>query len=233
MRLLILLVCAVVRCSAAPAVPPLLAEAARQWEQERHRWAFTQRVREWDGRKLVTERVERYDPTRGNARRWQLLEVRGRPPTAAEARALERKKNRPPRHAPKPITSWVDLANARPVEETAERIDYQLPVRSGADWLFPDGRVEVIVTLNKRTRAIERARVGIDGPFKVALGLARVIDLDLDLTLPPEDGDDPNDQPAGTAQAVVNRLGRRLEYSWSDFTRAPADPAAPPPSAGQ
>lgn len=209
--------------------PPILAEAVDRWEQERHRWAFTQHVREWDGDRLVNERVERYDPTRGTAQRWQLLEVNGRKATPAERRALERRKNRPPRHSPKPIAERVDLARARLLTEDDTHLSYEVPLRSGHDWLMPTGRIELVVTLSKEHRAVERARVEIDGPFTVALGLARVLELELDLTLPPESADGDPGEPEGTAQAVVNRFGRRIEYTWSDFTRGPPGLGESPP----
>ncbi|HYC69794.1 MAG TPA: hypothetical protein VEB66_01220 [Opitutaceae bacterium] len=209
--------------------PSVLADAVARWEEERHRWAFTQRVREWDGDRLVAERLERYDPNRGMDQRWRLLEVDGRDATDAERRALERRKNRPPRHSPKPIASHVDLERARALSEDDTQIVYQVPLRGGNDWIVPTGRIELFVTINKEHRAIERARVEIDGPFRVALGLARVMELELDLTLPPDEKEGEAAEPEGTAQAVVNRFGRRIEYTWSDFTRGSTEPEAPRP----
>lgn len=210
--------------------PALLAEAIARWEKERHSWAFTQHVREWDGDRLVTERVERYDPTRGVGHRWQLLEVDGRAATPAERRRLENRKNRPPRHSPRPIASHVDISRARVVSEDASRVTYEIPLRPGNDWIVPTGHIELVVTLDKQSRSVERARAGIDGPFRVALGLARVMELELDLTMTPnEDADDADAlEPEGTAQAVVNRFGRRIEYTWSDFSRGAGSLAIQP-----
>lgn len=226
MRLLLaLLLVTVVLSGAEP--PAILAEAVERWEKERHQWSFTQHVREWDGDRLVTERVERYDPTRGTSRRWQLLEVDGRAATAAERRKLENRKNRPPRHSPKPIASHVDLARSRLVSEDATHVSYEIPLKSRNDWIVPTGQIELVVTLNKESRSLERARAGIDSPFKVALGLARVMELELDLAIPPEDANGDIVEPEGTAQAVVNRFGRRIEYTWSDFSRGGSDAAQP------
>ena len=47
----------------------LLNEVASSWLNQQYHWAFTQRVKEYDGDKLKQERVERYDPSRGYARR--------------------------------------------------------------------------------------------------------------------------------------------------------------------
>jgi len=83
-----------------------------------------------------------------------------------------------------------------------------------------------VLTINKQTRELERAQATIDGPFNVALGLARVLDLDLDLELPPDDDDKAHagQGPKGTAYAVVNKLGKRIEYKWTDFRRTTREP---------
>lgn len=210
-------------------VPPLLQEVVDKLTDERQRWAFTQFVREFDGDRVTVERVERFDPTRGWERRWRLLRLNGRAPTAEEVEAWSQKKNRVRKRPPKQVAEYVDLAQAQVREETAESVSYEIPFRRSAGGLFPGEKVELTLTINKRTRAIERARVGIDESFRVALGLAKIIDLDLDLEIP-EAGPaaragDPPENPKGTASAVVNRLGRRIEYQWSDFIRHDSPPA--------
>jgi hypothetical protein len=212
-------------------VPPLLQEVADKLAKERQHWAFTQFVREFDGDRVVLERLERYDPARGQARRWQLLKLNGKTPTAAEVETWSKRKNRPPKRAPKPVAEYIDLEHARVHEENAETISYEVPFRRSAGGLFPGDKVDLTLTINKKSRAIERAQVSIDESFKVALGLAQVIDLDLDLEMP--DGDAPahpaSEKPLGSASATVNKFGKRIEYRWTEFTR---HDQAPPPTRG-
>lgn len=210
----------------------LLKEVAEQLVNERQRWAFTQHVREFDGERVVVERVERYDPARGPARRWQLLKMNGQTPTPAEVEAWSKRKNRVRKREPKPVSEFVDLEHARVREENAESVSFDVPFRRSAGGLFPGEKVDLILTINKKSHAIERAQVSIDGSFKVALGLAQVIDLDMDLELPDEETPPPGttaDQPRGSASAIVNKFGRRIEYHWSDFTRHEASQAATTP----
>lgn len=212
-------------------VPPLLQEVADTLVNERERWAFTQFVREYDGDRLKVERLERYDPSRGWEHRWQLLQLNGRTPSPEEAKAWSERKNRVRGRAPKAFSEYIDLAGARVQSETAESVSYEIPFRRSAGGLFPGEKVDLTLTIDKKTRAIERAQVGIDESFRVALGLAKIVDLDLDLeipeTSPTERDGDPADQPRGTASAVVNKLGRRIEYQWSDFIRHDSLPATP------
>lgn len=197
--------------------PELLQVVASQWHDERDQWKFTQRVREFDGDRLAEERLETYDPTRGESRRWALLEVNGHPPTQDEWDAWNRRKNRPRRRDVKPVTDYFDLDRARVVAETPRLIRYELPLRN-TSWLIPSDKFAVTVTVDREQQTVRQARVRIDGPFNVALGLARVVDLDLDLRVTPRAAGEPA-QPEGTAYAVVNKLGRRIEYSWTDFMR--------------
>jgi hypothetical protein len=213
-------------------VPALLQEVAENLVNEREHWAFTQFVREYEGDQLKVERLERYDPARGWERRWQLLQFNGRTPSAEEVEAWSKRKNRVRKRAPKELAEYVDLAQARATEETAERVSYEIPFRRSAGGLFPGEKVDLTLTINKQTCELERAQVGIDESFRVALGLAKIVDLDFDLEMPgskqPQAAGGPDEKAQGTASAVVNKLGRRIEYQWSEFIRRDS-PATPPP----
>ncbi|HWA28744.1 MAG TPA: hypothetical protein VG734_24045 [Lacunisphaera sp.] len=228
-------------CSLRAEVPPLLQEVAATLVDERQHWAFTQRVREFDGDKVVVDRVERFDPARGQEKRWLLVKLNGRTPTPEEVEKWSQKKNRARKRPSKDVNEYVDLEQARVREETASTISYEVPFRRSAGGLFPGEKVALTLTINKQTHALERAQVSIDESFKVALGLAQVVDIDLDLEMPNKDGArKPGDadhgaaegksgeagKPQGTASAVVNKFGRRFEYYWTDFTRHDSLPAA-------
>lgn len=210
----------------------LLRQVAQAWLDERDRWAFTQFVREYDGDEVKQERIERYDPSRGYAKRWELISINGQPPTEKEWAEWNRRKNKKPRRGRPEIAERFDFANARVTEETPETVRYLLPLRSGVEWLFPVSKVELLITINKtgEAPALEQVQARISEPMKVALGLARILDIDLDVQMEPPPTPDPAEaKPTGTAQAVVTKFGERVEYVWSDFTRVePAAPAAAP-----
>lgn len=212
-------------------VPPLLAEVAEKLTDERQHWAFTQLVREYDGDRVVLERLERFDPSRGQERRWELLKLNGENPSPEEVEQWRQKKNRAHKRPPKQASEYVDLEQAKVREETAETISYEVPFKRSAGGLFPGDKVNLTLTINKRTHGLERAQVSVDESFRVALGLAQVVDIDLDLAMPgtqteAKAGAQPGkDKPKGTATAVVNKFGKRFEYFWSDFTRHDSIPA--------
>ena len=203
----------------------LLREVAAEWIDERDRWAFTQRVREYDDERIEEERVERYDPSRGHASRWELVSINGRQPTTDERQQWQKRKNRSQKKKRSNIAENFDFANARVLRETKDAVVYELPLRSSVDWLFPVSKVELLVTINKSGPSLEQVQARINEPFRVALGLARILDIDLDVQMQPPPAPDPADaKPSGTAQAVVKKFGQRVEYEWSDFQRVGPSP---------
>lgn len=198
----------------------LLRQVADRWFDERDRWAFTQVVREYVGPTLKQERVEHYDPSRRDVSRWQLVSIDGRKPTPQEWAEWSKHKNKLHKRNKKPVTDYLDYAHARVLDETADTVRYELPLKNNVEWLFPIDKVELIVTVNKHIPAIEQVHARIGEPFRVALGFARVLDVDLDVQLDPPASSDPADaRPSGSGHAVVSKRGERVEYYWRDFKR--------------
>ncbi len=215
--------------------PPLLEAAVQNWLAGKEEWAFTQRMRSLDDNgRVKEEQVSRYDPSLPDSRRWQLLEWNGKPPTPEKRAAWEKARNSKPRkHPNKPLDELFDLGDARLMANTGEQATYRVPVRSDAARLIQVEKLDIEVAIGRETKAIERVTAGIREPMKVALGLATVTGLELDVRFDPAaaaDGSAPGDAPAGTARASVSKLGDRIEYEWSDFKRVSAY-GAPPPAA--
>ncbi|HVU24227.1 MAG TPA: hypothetical protein VHE13_08890 [Opitutus sp.] len=221
MRLIPVLFLALGSCVAARAADnALLLQVANRWFDERGHWAFTEHVREFQGKTLKQERVERYDPSMRPVSRWQLLAINGHKPSPAEWSDWLARKNRKHGKRPKDIDSYFDFAKARVLDETADAIRYELPLRGGVEWLFPINKVELLVTIDKRPPALREVHARISEPMRVALGLAHVLNINLDFQMDGPVSPDPADaKPSGSAEAVVTKLGDRVEYSWSDFTR--------------
>jgi hypothetical protein len=134
----------------------------------------------------------------------------------------QRSKSRKHRKAPKTLSDFFDFENATATSATGGAVNYLVPLRSNHDWLFPVDKVALTVTVNKTNYAIEEVKAGIDEPFRVALGLARIIDVDLDMKIEDTRGaavGPATARPQGLAHVVIARLGKRIEYTWSDFKR--------------
>jgi hypothetical protein len=187
------------------------------------RWAFTQRTIEY-GRGQPRERLERYDPSQPVDRRWTLLALDGRTPTAEERAgwAVWRARRLGPRLAPSPL-DYLDLDRARRLGSDGPRDRWEVPLRSSHRWLFPVEKIRVLITVDREARSIERLTAEVREPFRVLLGLARITDGLLDLSFPADGGEGAVAGPRGTIHVSLYRLGDRAEFTWSDFR-----PVGPP-----
>jgi hypothetical protein len=222
--------CSVTLLGQVTAAPPrLLEQATEKWMGERDNWAFTMLVREFQGGQLKEERQERYDPSKPGIARWELISINGAPPTEERRAEWQKRKTRKRPNPGKPLGQYFDFEESRVVIESDRIVRYNVPLRSNNRWLFPLDKVVMWVTVNKAAVAIEEVRAQIEEPFKVALGIARVMDVEFDLQVNPseQEGDQSNPamaKPDGTARAVVNKMGERIEYAWSEFQRVTPHP---------
>lgn len=201
------------------AEPSLFGAALDAWIGDRDTWAFTQHVREFDdSQRIKEERVERYDPSQPDARRWTLLQINGRAPTTDENAAFAERKNRKKRRAAKSPADYIDFGRVAVASESAGRVRYEVPLREDASWLVPIEKLAVAVTVNKDHRCIEQVTAGLREPFRIAFGLARVTDVAFDLRIDPAHPVAAQ-SPNGTARMTVFKFGHRAEFAWSDFRR--------------
>jgi hypothetical protein len=229
MRLSCLFLACALLPAAIAATPPLLEQAAEKWMGERDNWSFTMQVREFEGGRISEERRERYDPSKPGIARWTLLTVNDKPPTDERRAEWQKRKTKKRPNPGKPLNQYLDFERGTVLSEDAKTVRYNLPLRNGNSWLFPVEKVVLSVTINKSTLAIEEVQAAIEEPFKVALGLARVLDVDFDLQMNPSGEEAEKSHPAaakpeGTARAVITKLGDRIEYVWSDFRRVTPHP---------
>ena len=216
--------------SAGAAGSPLLNRAAGPWLGEGNRWAFTVRVREFDRTEVKEDRVESYDPSKPEAEKWTLVTVDGQEPTDQRRQAWQKVKARRHFKTPLSLAEYLDFENVQIASFAAGSISYRLPLRSNRNWLFPLDHIALTVTVNRATHGIEEVMAGLDEPYHVAFGLARILAVDFAVktNLSGQAGPVPGPamaRPQGRAQVVIARLGERIEYSWSDFRRV-APPVA-------
>jgi hypothetical protein len=227
-------------CSAASPglraeVPPLLAEAIQRWTVEAGDFAFTQQTRSFqaDG-EVKEERIERYDPSLPDSRRWHLIEVNGQPATEAQREKWESRKNgKPRRKVDESPYEYLDLDRATLIGETPKDARFRIPLRPEAQRLLDVDDIEVVITIDKQSGAIAGVGAVLREPIRVLLGLARITDLDVDFRINPIDEGSANPpeeiQPGSTARVTMSKLGRPVEYNWSDIKRVASFVGSPAP----
>lgn len=204
---------------------PTLVKALEDLHSSREDLAFTQHSRDLhDNGRVKEERVERYDPSLPDRERWRLLTVDGREPTEEERQKWEHRRNAKPRKKPlKSPIDYLDLEQARSVEDTPVQASFEIPLRPEVARLLAVEKISVIVTVDKNLNRIERIGATLREPIKVLMGVARITDLDVDVRLEPPRRDAPDEavavQDGSTARVTLSKLGSPTEYRWSDFAR--------------
>jgi hypothetical protein len=205
--------------------PQLLAKALQRWSVGHQDLAFTQQTREFlSNGEVKEERLERFDPSLPDSRRWTLLEVNGRAATDEQRRKWETRKNgRPRRKVDQSPSQFLDLDHAVLISGTAAEARYRIPVLPKVQHLVSLEQLDIVVTIDRRTGTIAGVGAVLREPVRLLLGLAHITDLDVDIHMNPVDEADPyaeKDVGSGsTARVKISRLGRPVEYNWRDFKR--------------
>ncbi len=178
----------------------------------------------FDNGTVKEERVERYDPSLPDSRRWQLLQVNGRPATADQRKKWESPKNAKPRKkAFKPPGEYLDLEGATLVKETPKEATFEIALKPDVARLIAVEKIAVALTIDKETQSVTRIAADLRQPMRVLLGVARITDLDVDVSLEPADEDRPETsgdvKTGSTARVTLSKMGTPMEYIWSDFKR--------------
>jgi hypothetical protein len=220
--------------------PELLREAFANWSQGKDDLSFVQTTRFLhDDGSLKEERVERYDPSLPDAQRWALLEVNGGQPTQNQRERIQDKRNKKPRKkALKPLQDYFDLDKATVVETERDVVRYSVPVRPEAARLVAIDKLDVGISVRKDTKTIDRVTAGLSGTIRIALGAAKVTDVDLDLRFDADEETEKKhktagetDEADGSMRVVMSKLGNRAEYTWGEFKRVTRFSGGQKPSA--
>jgi hypothetical protein len=204
--------------------PALLTKAIGQWSSSPEAMAFTERTKvlHADG-SMKEERVERFDPSQPDSRRWKLIEVGGIPATPQQREKWESRKNGRPRQKVNGSPSdFLDLDRAALVGETPGVARFRVPVRPRMAHMVSLDDIDVVISVDKAAGTVAGIGAVLREPIPVFLGLVRITDLDVDLRMSPAksplSGAAPAVQPGSTAHMTISKLGNSVEYDWSDFT---------------
>jgi hypothetical protein len=204
---------------------PLLVKALQRWSAGHGDLAFTQQTKIFlsDGT-VKEERVERYDPSLPDSRRWRLIEVNGQPATEEQRAKWESHKNgKPRRKVDESPSEYLDLEHAVLIGDTSRDARFMIPVRPEAQRLLATDNIEVVITVDKQTGGVAGIGAALREPIRVLLGVARITDLDVDLRINPVEDASSNAteevESGSTARVRMSKLGRPVEYDWSDFKR--------------
>lgn len=205
--------------------PPLLRKAFARWATGFEDMAFTQQTRRFqDNGEVLESRVERYDPSLPDTRRWRLLEVNGVPASAGQRATWEERKNgRARKVVVKAPYEYLDLDQASLLDQTPTKARFEIGLRPETARLLALEKISILVTIDKETGSIIFIAATLRKPIRVLLGLAKITDLDVDVRIEPavekSDLNSGGVMVGSTARVRISKLGMPMQYDWSDFKR--------------
>ena len=206
----------------------LLTTAVEKTAADLPRWAYTESrvVRDEKG-KVKNDVLIRYDPSKPYPEQWTPLAVRGNPPTAADLQKYRRMGERAQRLVEHPsadrrksLGEVIDLRNASILGETARELVFDVPLKKDGNNRFPADKFEVLVRINRTTRALENIAVRLRDSFRSKL-IVKIKSGGGTLDFAPVDAKFPPTLTlvVGDASASVFfvSIGGQLELKRSDF----------------
>jgi hypothetical protein len=204
------------------ASPSLLVSAIEKMVQEESEWAYTQVIRRGD--KPDAETVARFDPTRPRDAQWELVKLRGKTPTQAEAERWCRRRNQEITKSDGQVAAeLLDLENAKVSEESAEDIRFEVPLKPNALKRLPSENFVVFVDVDRSEQAITRLSFALRQAVRLIGGVAQIESAEGEVRFAPApDGETMRPVYAtasGRGQALFKKMNRSAEVFYVDQRR--------------
>ena len=163
--------------AATPAEIELLTEALEKTARDMRRWAYTEsQVFKDDKGKVKTNTVVRYDPSKPYAEHYSPVSIDGKPPTASDVAKYRRRGERAQKYAENPsadrrksLGELLGVKAARVASETPQTVVFEVPLTKDGNDRFPPEKFEVLIRINRATRALENIAVRLRGSFRSKL----------------------------------------------------------------
>jgi hypothetical protein len=225
---------AILALDARGSVPAPLESAVRTVFENFDRWAYTQTIVERDDKNHVrTETVVRFDPSKPYGDQFTPLSIDGKPPTReqikkyrqiGEKRAdqIEKAEREGLTPAQKTVGELMDIEHAVPLGETADAIDYEVPLKREGNNRLPPDKFQVVVRVNKVAGGFDSIRVQLKKPMrtevvvKIKSGQGHLQFATVDPKYPPLLTKIRGD---GRGSVLFVPIGRKYEVTRTDFLR--------------
>ena len=169
-------------------MPELLKEAGHKVSEDTDRWAYTETTVVTDNKgRARGETVVQVDPSKPYAEQFTPLKINGKKPTESQLKQYRRRGERKaeersktertqaeavPGAAPRVTINGaetaVDLDHIAVVEEDANRITYDLPLRGARPGVSMEN-FQLLLRVNKPARTLESASLRVRAPFRTKL----------------------------------------------------------------
>lgn len=203
--------------------PAPLAEAIRQFGREVDRWAYTQHMVVFDRKgRPRDEQLARYDPSQPPDEQWTLLQVEGKPATAAQVRRHRRDKSKG-EGKKQPLGELLEFPQAvLAADSTPAELIYEVPLRQVGNFRFPPEKFQVRVTVDRTAQTLRAINVRLRSSLRL-VGVVKVKSAAVRLSFAPvlpDYGPTLTELSAeGSGSLLLVPVASRTEAHRTDFKR--------------
>ena len=202
--------------------PPLLATAMQKLVTEDDQWAFTQVIRRTD--REAGDTVARFDPTKPIGEKWELITLKGRAPSNAEAnRWCRRRGGEMSQTDGRTLTDVLDLENAIVVVETPTSVRFKVPLKKSTIARVPTENFIAFAEVDRSDQSILRLSIFLRQAVRLIGGAAEIQSAQGEVTFETVD-QSASTRPtriiaSGTGQALFKKVNRSAEIIYTDQRR--------------
>lgn len=203
-------------------VPTLLATAMQKLVTEDDQWAYTQVIRRTD--REGGDTVARFDPTKPNGEKWELLQLRGHAPSNAEAgRWCRRRGGEINQTDGRVLAELLDLDRATVAVETPTSIRFKVPLKKNTIARVPTENFVAFAEISRADQSIQRFSIFLRQAVRLVGGAAEIQTAQGEVTFHTMD-ESACTRPtrivaSGTGQALFKRVNRSAEILYTDQRR--------------
>lgn len=219
---LALVFCALGWTRAQAEAPALLAAAIQTLAMEDDQWAFTQVMRRTD--RASGDTVARFDPSKPEGEKWELIKLRGRAPSDAEAnRWCKRRSGEVSQSDGRALTDLLDLENASIAVDTNTSVRFKVPLKKNIIARVPTENFIAYVEVDPNDQSIQRFSVFLRQAIRLAGGAAEIRSAQGEVTFQTVD-QSTSTRPtrvtaSGSGQALFKKVNRSGEIIYTDQRR--------------
>ncbi len=218
---------ALVCCTFSPLLvhaepPALLVSAFQTLAREDDQWAFTQVMRRTD--RAGGDTIARFDPSKPTGEKWELIQLRGRTPSNAEAdRWCKRRSSEVSQSDGRALTDLLDLENASVALQTSTSVRFKVPLKKNTIARVPTENFIAYVEIDPKDQSIQRFSVFLRQAIRLAGGAAEIRSAQGEVTFQTVD-QSASTRPtritaSGSGQALFKKVNRSGEIIYTDQRR--------------
>lgn len=168
--------------------------------------------------------MARFDPSKPRAEQWELVKLRGRTPTDAEAEKWRRKRTGEVNQSDeRAVFDLLDVEHANVATETTECVRYEVPLKKTMIGKVPTENFVAFAEVGRNDGLLQRITVVLKQSIKLIGGIAQIESAQGEVIFSSMGADDcarpTRIVASGAGSALFKKVNRSAEILYTDQRR--------------